>query len=73
MANSKVLNALYYEKKSPINQYFDQLCAPPILSLISNDDIMNLNKIAKSIKLTIDEKYELRNILNKTKKIYERG
>ena len=59
MANSKVLNALYYEKKSPINQYFDQLCAPPILSLISNDDIMNLNKIAKSIKLTIDEKYEL--------------
>lgn len=61
MAKLNVLEALYTKNKSPFDFNFDALCAPPLLSLITTYDIMELNKIATSVKLAgkIDEKYKM--------------
>lgn len=67
MANKNVLNALYNKRKSPLEVYFDTLIAPPLLSLLTPQDIFELNRIARSVKLAgkIDEKYRLiDNIMN---------
>lgn len=59
--NKNVLNALYNKRKSPLEIYFDNLIAPPLLSLLLPQDIFELNRIAKSVKLSgkIEEKYRL--------------
>lgn len=67
MAKANILEALYSKHKSPLEFNFDMLTAPPLLSLLSAYDIMELNRIARSIKLSgkIDEKYRLiDNIMN---------
>ena len=61
MAKANVLNFLYKEKKSPLDFNFDMLTAPPLLSLLTYQDIYELNRIARSVKLVgkIDEKYKM--------------
>ena len=61
MANRNVLDLLYNKRRSALDFNFDMLWAPPLLSLLTPADIYELNKIAKSIKLSgkIDEKYRL--------------
>ena len=61
MAKDNVLKALYSKHKSPLDFNFDMLTAPPLLSLLSPYDIFELNKIARSVKLSgkIDEKYRM--------------
>lgn len=67
MANLNALNYLYKERKSALDFDFDMLIAPPLLSLLTYQDIYELNNIAKSVKLSskIDEKYRMiDNIMN---------
>ena len=52
MVKDNVLRALYSKQKSPLEFQFDSLTAPPLLSLLSVYDIAELNKIARSIKLS---------------------
>lgn len=61
MARLDVLESLYTKRKSALDFNFDSLMAPPLLSLLTPYDIMELNNIAKSVKLAgkIDEKYRL--------------
>lgn len=61
MADQNVLNVLYTKKSSPLELYFNTLSAPPLLSLLTIQDIFELNRIAKSVKLSgkIDEKYKI--------------
>ena len=61
MAKLDVLQSLYNKKQSALEFNFDALTAPPLMSLLSPYDIMELNKIAKSVKLAgkIDLKYKL--------------
>lgn len=61
MIKDNVLRALYSKQKSPLEFQFDALTAPPLLSLLSVYDIAELNKIARSIKLSgkIDLKYKM--------------
>ena len=61
MVKDNVLRALYSKQKSPLEFQFDSLTAPPLLSLLSVYDIAELNKIARSIKLSgkIDLKYKM--------------
>ena len=61
MANANVLDFLYKERKSPLEFNFDMLTAPPLLSLLTYQDIFELNRIARSVKLVgkIDEKYRM--------------
>lgn len=61
MAKLDVLQSLYNKKQSVLDFNFDALTAPPLMSLLSPYDIMELNKIAKSVKLAgkIDLKYKL--------------
>lgn len=61
MANASVLDLLYTKRKSALEFNFDNLIAPPLLSLLTPQDIYNLNQIARSVKLSgkIDEKYKL--------------
>lgn len=61
MAKLDVLQSLYNKKQSALDFNFDALTAPPLMSLLSPYDIMELNKIAKSVKLAgkIDLKYKL--------------
>lgn len=67
MAKANVLEFLYSKQRSPLEFNFDNLSAPPLLALLSPEDIFQLNKIARSVKLSgkIDEKYRLiDNIMN---------
>lgn len=61
MAKSNVLDYLYTKKSSPLEFNFDMLTAPPLLSLVTPQDIFELNRIARSVKLSgkIEEKYKL--------------
>lgn len=61
MAKANVLDFLYRERKSPLEFNFDMLTAPPLLSLLTYQDIYELNRIARSVKLVgkIDEKYRM--------------
>ena len=61
MAKANVLDFLYKERKSPLEFNFDMLTAPPLLSLLTYQDIYELNRIARSVKLVgkIDEKYRM--------------
>ena len=61
MAKLDVLESLYNKRKSALEFNFDALTAPPLMSLLTPYDIMELNKIAKSVKLAgkIDLKYKL--------------
>lgn len=61
MAKANVLEFLYSKQKSPLEFNFDNLIAPPLLSLLTPQDIYELNRIARSVKLSgkIDEKYKL--------------
>ena len=61
MAKANVLDLLYTKKRSPLEFNFDMLTAPPLLSLLTFQDIYELNRIARSVKLAskIDEKYKL--------------
>jgi len=61
VAKASVLDMLYTTKKSPLEFNFDMLTAPPLLSLLTVQDIYELNTIARSVKLAskIDEKYKL--------------
>lgn len=61
MAKASVLNLLYSEKRTPLEFKFDMLTAPPLLSLLTYQDIYELNRIARSVKLVgkIDEKYRM--------------
>lgn len=55
------LNLFYNKMKSPLEFNFDNLIAPPILSLLTVQDISDLHRIATSIKLSgkIKQKYNL--------------
>lgn len=67
MAKASVLDALYTKKRSPFEFNFDMLTAPPLLSLLTYQDIVELNRIARSVKLSgkIQEKYKMiDNIMN---------
>lgn len=61
MAKLNALEALYNKQRSPLEFNFDTLTAPPLYSLLTQQDIYNLNQIARSVKLSgkIDEKYKL--------------
>ena len=61
MVKANVLNLLYTKRKSPLEFNFDLLTAPPLLSLLTPQDIFELNRIARSVKLSgkIEEKYRL--------------
>lgn len=61
MARSSALDFLYRKRKSPLEFNFDILTAPPLLSLLTYQDIYELNRIARSVKLVgkIDEKYRM--------------
>ena len=61
MAKANVLQSLYTKRKSPLEFNFDMLTAPPLLALLTPQDINDLNRIARSVKLAgkIDEKYKL--------------
>lgn len=61
MAKANVLDFLYRERKSPLEFNFEMLTAPPLLSLLTYQDIYELNRIARSVKLVgkIDEKYRM--------------
>ena len=61
MAKANVLQSLYTKRKSPLEFNFDMLTAPPLLVLLTPQDINDLNRIARSVKLAgkIDEKYRL--------------
>lgn len=62
MANMDVLNLLYKnDTRSALDFNFDMLTAPPLFTLLSYQDIYELNRIARSVKLVgkIDEKYRL--------------
>lgn len=61
MVKANVLNLLYTKRKSPLEFNFDLLTAPPLLSLLTLQDIFELNRIARSVKLSgkIEEKYRL--------------
>lgn len=61
MAKANVLDLLYTKSKSPLEFDFDRLIAPPLLSLVTYQDIYELNRIATSVKLSgkIEEKYRL--------------
>ena len=61
MVGRNILNILYNKQQSPLEFNFDSLTAPPLLSLLTIQDITELNKIATSIKLNgkIDLKYKL--------------
>lgn len=61
MAKTNVLELLYRKTKSIEEFNFDNLTAPPLLSLLSYQDIYELNKIARSVKLSgkIDTKYKM--------------
>lgn len=67
MAKANVLEYLYSKQRSALEFNFDNLIAPPLLSLLTPQDIFELNRIARSVKLSgkIDEKYRLiDNIMN---------
>lgn len=61
MAKTNALDMLYNKTKSPLEFNFDNLWAPPLLSLLTVQDIAELNRIATSVKLTgkIETKYKL--------------
>ena len=61
MAKANALDFLYSKKSSPLEFNFDMLTAPPLLSLLTLQDIYELNRIARSVKLVgkIEEKYRL--------------
>lgn len=61
MAKANVLQSLYTKRRSPLEFNFDMLTAPPLLALLTPQDINDLNRIARSVKLAgkIDEKYRL--------------
>lgn len=61
MVKANVLQSLYTKRKSPLEFNFDMLTAPPLLALLTPQDINDLNRIARSVKLAgkIDEKYKL--------------
>ena len=61
MAKLNALEALYNKQRSPMEFRFDMLTAPPLYTLLTPQDIYNLNQIAKSVKLSgkIDQKYKL--------------
>lgn len=61
MAKANVLQSLYTKRRSPLEFNFDMLTAPPLLALLTPQDINDLNRIARSVKLAgkIDEKYKL--------------
>ena len=61
MANIDLVQLLYSSDKSPMEFSFDKLMARPLLSLLTPQDIYQLNKIATSLKLSSKpkEKYRL--------------
>lgn len=61
MARVDVLQMLYSKDKTPLNFSFNDLRARPLLSLLSTQDVYELNKIATSIRLSSKpkEKYKL--------------
>ena len=68
MSRVSVLESLYSKKKSALEFNYDNLWAPPIRSLLSQDDINELIRIATSLKYNgkINLKYKLINqIMNR--------
>ena len=61
MSRVSVLESLYSKKKSALEFNYDNLWAPPIRALISQEDINELIRIATSLKYNadIDLKYKL--------------
>lgn len=61
MSRVSVLESLYSKKKSALEFNYDNLWAPPIRSLLSQEDINELIRIATSLKYNgkIDLKYKL--------------
>ena len=68
MSRVSVLESLYSKKKSALEFNYDNLWAPPIKSLLTQDDINELIRIATSLKYNgkVNTKYKLiDSILNK--------
>lgn len=61
MSRVSLIEKLYVKRKSAMEFDYDALTAPPILSLLSMQDINELYKIATSVKYNgnMDKKYEL--------------
>lgn len=61
MAKANVLDLLYSKHRTPLEFNFDNLIGPPVLSLLTQQDVFELNRIARSVKLSgkIEEKYRL--------------
>lgn len=61
MARVDIIQMLYSKDKNPLEFSFEKLIARPLLSLITPNDIYQLNKIATSIKLSSKpkEKYKI--------------
>lgn len=61
MSRVSLLEKLYVKRKSALEFNYDALMAPPILSIMSIEDINQLYKIATSLKYNgnMDKKYQL--------------
>lgn len=61
MSRVSLIEQLYVKKKSALEFNYDALWAPPILSILTKDDIAKLYKIATSLRYNgnIEKKYEL--------------
>lgn len=62
MARADITSIMYSKDKSPLDFQFESLVAPPLLSLITMEDINKLNKIAKSIKYSSKIELKLQEI-----------
>lgn len=61
MSRVSVLESMYSRKRSPLEFNYDMLWAPPIRSILTQDDINTLYHVATSLKYNgnINKKYEI--------------
>ena len=66
MARSDILSTLYSKKTTALDFNYDSLIAPPLYTLISNQDLERMYKLVTSIKYTSKIEYkeaEIRKIM----------
>lgn len=65
--DQSILNLLYSGTTTALDFHYENLCAPPILSFLTIQDIEELRKIATSVRLSgdVDKKYQMINDIMK--------
>lgn len=64
MSRNSIIDIIYTKNKSPLEFSFDTLTARPLFSLLTPDDVYQLNKIATSIRLSSKPKQKYAMIEN---------